>query len=999
MKYSGRFGLPHLGGILMTNTSRLRGLLAIGVSGAALLGATSVFAQAPSSPTAPSNPTNAVPNSSPQNASTAIGAPTATGAPAGGGGIAEVVVTAERRQTNLQKVPVAVSVFTAKERDAIGINSVQDVTNFAPGFTYDQGNTHAYIRGVGRQSINLTSENRIAVYEDGLYVYSPYQLDKSSLFLSQEQIERGPQNVGGRNADGGSIDMISVRPTVDPYAEVRASIGNYSTYNLEAAASGEIAPGIQARIAGYDHQQDEGYYKNLDGGPSEGNDIHEWYLEGQLQGKIGDHADWWYRGFVSGWLNRGDAGARTGVQTGSWDETQLTDAGEYAGSALFVNPNYGYAALPGAARTGAAAGLGAAAPLFLPTSVSLINPSVLNNPSTEKNREFAAALPRDNTLKNYFGQQITLNYHFPGADLKYIGGYQQYDYNLNYSTPDSAVSSYTLPGSTVPCGAVVAAFAGTPLSGLNCPTAFPLAGQGALPAASQLVINPLVDLHYQENDRWFSHELNLQSTNDSPFQWQIGGFYYFQHYSNPISTSAPDQPQMSQPYLVPPLASPLAPGGVLAAANPTNTIFFNDYKLSVESEGVYAQGSYKINDDLKITGNIRYSNDEKSGIEYDRDVAFNNTIIEELSPLLGANTPSVDVTTSVICATGNAANCTSGALAKGVVNAASLVTSGRYAGDYQRNLDGTSSAVTGGAGIEYTPNRDTFIYARYSRGYQALTFNAGQIASNPEVGPETIDAYEVGYKQNIGRKISFDADVFYYDYTNLQVPTSVPIGGVIGTEFLNVPDSVTTGFEFEGSWTPIEHLLLTASYSFDYSAFETGCSFTNGAPNAGSKSLCVEDTADPNAVATGAKPVGTAGGVTLQSIKGNPLPEAPRNKVAFNATYTIPFQPGDLSLSASYIWRDTEDGTIFDRKYDNAPSYSQVDLRALWKSSGDKYEVIAYVKNAFDTIGFQAADGVYNGFSGNASQVATPGGALFQGNVFNETPPRTYGLEVRYKFF
>ena len=333
------------------------------------------------------------------------------------------------------------------------------------------------------------------------------------------------------------------------------------------------------------------------------------------------------------------------------------------------------------------------------------------------------------------------------------------------------------------------------------------------------------------------------------------------------------------------------------------------------------------------------------------------------------------------------------------MNQATLVTTGRYAGDYQRNLDGTSSAITGGAGIEYTPNRDVFIYARYSRGYQGLTFNAGQIGPNPEVGPETIDAYEVGYKQNIGRKISFDADVFYYDYSNLQVPTSVPIGGVIGTEFLNVPDSISTGFEFEGSWAPIDHLLLTASYSFDYSEFNTSCSFTAGAPNASSNSLCVEDTADPNAVAKGAKPVGTSGGVVLQSIKGNPLPEAPRNKVAFNATYTIPFQPGDLSLSASYIWRDTEDGTIFDRKYDNAPSYSQVDLRALWKSRGDKYEIIGYVRNVFDTIGFQAADGTYNGFNGNATQTATPGGQLFQGNVFNETPPRTYGVEVRYKFF
>src|SRR5579875_1280733 len=227
----------------MKNTSRLRSLMASGVSGAALLSVTAAFAQVPAGQTPPSNPTTAPPNSSPVNASRAIGAPTATGAPPESGGVSEVIVTAERRQTNLQKVPVAVSVFTAKERDAIGINSVQDVTNFAPGCTYDQGNTHAYIRGVGRQSINLTSENRVAVYEDGLYVYSPYQLDKSSLFLSQEQIERGPQNVGGRNADGGSIDMISVRPTVDPYAEVRASIANYESYNLEAAASGEILPG------------------------------------------------------------------------------------------------------------------------------------------------------------------------------------------------------------------------------------------------------------------------------------------------------------------------------------------------------------------------------------------------------------------------------------------------------------------------------------------------------------------------------------------------------------------------------------------------------------------------------------------------------------------------------------------------------------------------------------------------------------------------------------
>src|SRR5579863_2018511 len=182
--------------------------------------------------------------------------------------VTEIVVTAEKREQSLQKVPVAVSVFTGAQRDVIGINTVADVTNFAPGFTYDPANVHAYIRGVGRQSVNVTDDQRVANYEDEFYVYSPYGLDKSSLFLSQEQIERGPQNVGGRNAAAGSIDMISVRPTEAPYAEVRATIANYGVYEIEGAASAQIAPGLTARIAGFDNNQNEGYFKNLSGGPS-----------------------------------------------------------------------------------------------------------------------------------------------------------------------------------------------------------------------------------------------------------------------------------------------------------------------------------------------------------------------------------------------------------------------------------------------------------------------------------------------------------------------------------------------------------------------------------------------------------------------------------------------------------------------------------------------------------------------------------------------------------
>src|SRR5580658_1784563 len=188
--------------------------------------------------------------------------------------VTEIVVMAEKHEQSLQRVPVAVSVFTGAQRDVIGINTVADVTNFAPGFTYDPANVHAYIRGVGRQSVNVTDDQRVANYEDEFYVYSPYGLDKSSLFLSQVQIERGPQNVGGREAPGGSIDMISVRPTDHPYAELRASVGNFGANAIEGAVSGQVAPGLDLRLSGFDKNQDFGYYRNLLG-PDEGNVIHE----------------------------------------------------------------------------------------------------------------------------------------------------------------------------------------------------------------------------------------------------------------------------------------------------------------------------------------------------------------------------------------------------------------------------------------------------------------------------------------------------------------------------------------------------------------------------------------------------------------------------------------------------------------------------------------------------------------------------------------------------
>ena len=132
-----------------------------------------------------------------------------------------------------------------------------------------------------------------------------------------------------------------------------------------------------------------------------------------------------------------------------------------------------------------------------------------------------------------------------------------------------------------------------------------------------------------------------------------------------------------------------------------------------------------------------------------------------------------------------------------------------------------------------------------------------------------------------------------------------------------------------------------------------------------------------------------ASGQVLQSVKGNPLPQAPRNKVAFNANYTFEFDPGDLTISGSYIWKDKSYSGIFQRSYDEAPSWNQADFRATWAGKGDKYEIIGYLKNAFNSRGYEAAaTGIPNGTT-----------TTFANHAYALTAPQLYGVEFHYKFF
>src|SRR3954468_6857842 len=173
-----------------------------------------------------------------------------------GNTIEELVVTAEKREQSLQDVPVAISAFTSEQRDVVGIQSIQDMTNFTPGLQYSTSTDRISLRGLGRLTNVLSADASVANYADGVYETFAVRAGSSTLFLDRVEILRGPQGtLYGRNSIAGAINIISKRPTKEPYAELRTAYGNYNRAVVEGAISGPLGDRVQARLfANWEYQ-------------------------------------------------------------------------------------------------------------------------------------------------------------------------------------------------------------------------------------------------------------------------------------------------------------------------------------------------------------------------------------------------------------------------------------------------------------------------------------------------------------------------------------------------------------------------------------------------------------------------------------------------------------------------------------------------------------------------------------------------------------------------
>jgi iron complex outermembrane receptor protein len=879
--------------------------------------------------------------------------------------VSELIVTAEKREQRLQDVPVAITAFSAEQRSLIGIETIQDLTNFTPGLHYNSIANRPYLRGVGRNTDNLAVASAVAIYYNGIYdgANANTILQHSDLFIDTIEVDRGPQNtLHGANSDGGTINYISKKPTKDFYAEGRVGFANYEKAFAEAVVSGPINDNLRFRIGGNYTDEQGGFFRNLSNGDKvggtgpQGNSGQTQYWEAQLDANLGEHFDAWAM-----------------VSSGQYYTNYHTVATQgaipinfQANGGFSPSSFYGLCGLPGVAA--ANSGCLATNPVVSVTPRGAVTAANFpgNNPSTADPRVFLQSGDSTNKEKADIAFSTNLTYHAPSLDVSYLGGYQKFDYVLDFvAAADAGLTSFSL--------------AGAPAFGGLCALNAGVLGATAASCTAPLAINPGPNqTHFVEKDEFFSHEVDLTSTTSGSFQWVAGLYWYHEKYEQPVWAGVmPNQTQLAHPFAI-------GAGGALlpTPANPASAISTSDTFLTYDSYAGFGQASYKFSDAWKLTAGLRYTQDHKRGRQLWRFEEF-DVIPAFMNTSFGANTPALDVTAAAVAAS-------LGTSFKG----AGPTTINPATGNAERALDQTWNALTGDVDLDWAPDHDTLVYARYSRGYKAGGFTTFTIAAKPETDKETVDAYEIGVKKTFAQQLQINAAAFYYKYSNDQIPLSVQNAqGLVSAQLFNLKDVHISGIELEGVWRPTDAFTLSAQYShLNAEVHDAGA--------------CIEDTVDPLAQQPGAnisgctQPAIAPGAVRtvfVQNLNGNQLPEAPPNKVSINGIYTWNFDPGRLALSVTYVWKDETYGSLFNRPYALAPSYNEADFRVKWSDAKGRYDVIAFVNNAFDSTG-------YDNQTGTLLQTALfdAGGVQTRPQAIVSNPsliaPRTYGIEFQYRF-
>jgi iron complex outermembrane receptor protein len=210
-------------------------------------------------------------------------------------GLEEIVVTAQKTSAAaVQKTPIAVSAFSAADLKSTLTTDIKDLSIRTPGLIVSQVAQSAsiYIRGVGTNNVFNGSDPDVTLQIDGVYLARPNAAFTDFLDVDRIEVLRGPQGtLYGRNAVGGTINIISKSPSDTFVGREELTLGNFKMVQEEAYISGPLIPGLLKGSLAISYLRHDAYEKNIVPGGNDIDNANRGGVRGQLRWEPNDNVD------------------------------------------------------------------------------------------------------------------------------------------------------------------------------------------------------------------------------------------------------------------------------------------------------------------------------------------------------------------------------------------------------------------------------------------------------------------------------------------------------------------------------------------------------------------------------------------------------------------------------------------------------------------------------------------------------------------------------------
>ncbi|MFT5529288.1 MAG: iron complex outermembrane receptor protein [Alteromonadaceae bacterium] len=670
-----------------------------------------------------------------------------------------ITVTSTKRATTLMETGQAVSAFDEGIMAEMKIEGSQDLVQYSPSLVITSNKVS--IRGVGRPNNALGSDPGVGLYVDGVYNTENAIFDYCN-FCDIERIEilRGPQGtLYGRNAVGGAINFISNEPGDVLGGYINLEAGNDGYLVTQGQLSGPLGETFSA-IATVSKMERDALQENLAEGVGDADNRDRTYYSLALK------ADW-TENFTSTLRYKNYDRSENPVAGTGYSNTPYATDFVNGGAANFPGM------FPGGNLVNTVMGYTIANPGV--NDINQANYDTLAQQDFEsEDLTFISTLQLDNDL-----------------EIKYTYGQNDFTYDLirdgdgtNAAFGAMNFSEMFRQTTSVGFGIPGGAYLPNPLTG-----------------APITLASNLTNSNTTRNE-FTSHELQLVSNFDGDLNF-IAGLYYFNSDESQYTDFIERGFGLMQGDAIAAYYGDFPPafglpadtgtflgfpgwqmglyefysyaafgpfGGAFFEKTPSGDggfVYYGQNELETTATAVYGQLEYKVNDELTLTGGLRYSDDEKTG---------GDDVFVYLS------TPKT-----------------------------------------QHVVEDSWSKLTWRIQADWNIDKDTFVYGYVSTGYRSGGFNLGA-ATTAEVDvvkPEEVTAFEVGYKKTLfDNNANLSLAAYYYDYTDIQVQTAFTQNGITTNGFDNAAEATVMGLEAELEAWLNDDLRLIASYSYNDSEYD-----------------------------------------------------------------------------------------------------------------------------------------------------------------------------------